>query len=242
VTTLVLIRHALTDTTGRRLTGWTPGVHLSSRGRQQAEALAERLDPVPLEAVYSSPLERCRETALHIAARRGLAIHVARDLGEIRFGAWTDRPLAQLARTKLWRRVQAAPSTARFPEGESMPEAQARAAAAVERIVARHPKAAVGIVSHADTIKLLVAHLAGIHLDLFQRLVIDPASVSVVGLDDGVPRLLLVNDTGSLDVAGGRRPASSDRPKLGGNRHERAPRRNVADRRREGAPRRNVEG
>jgi len=195
---LLLIRHALTDATGRSLTGWTPGVHLSERGRGQAQALAQRLTPVPLAAMYSSPLERCLETAEPVAAQKRLSVTATDDLGEVRYGDWTGRSLAQLARTRLWKTVQSAPSNARFPNGESLLEVQERAAAEVGRIAAAHPRGVVGAFSHGDVIRLLLAHFAGVHLDMFQRLVISPASVTAIALGDGIPRILRVNDTGAV--------------------------------------------
>jgi probable phosphoglycerate mutase len=198
VSLLLLIRHALTDSTGKRLTGWTPGIHLSPKGEEQAELLAERLAGFPLQAVYSSPLERCRETARPVAARARLKVTPRADLGEIRFGDWTGRSLSQLRRTKLWREVQSTPSRARFPDGESVLEVQGRAVRECERLAAAHPTGAVAVFSHADVIKLVVAWFSGTHTDLFQRLVVSPASVSAVMLGRGGPAILRVNDTGDL--------------------------------------------
>ncbi len=203
---LLLIRHALTELTGKKMIGWTPGVHLSEKGRAQAEQLAQRLSAVPVTSIYSSPLERCRETAEPLAAFKGLDIHVAPDIGEIRVGEWTGRPLAQLARTKLWRSIQQSPSTARFPGGETLLEVQERAVGEVTRLMQEHPRGVVALVSHGDPIRLLLAHFAGVHVDLFQRIVVDPASVSVVAAGDGMPRIVKVNDTGGLDGLARRRP------------------------------------
>ena len=189
---------------GKRLAGWTPGIHLSERGRKEAEGLAERLAGLQLRGLYASPLERCLETAEPLASRYRLEVRVSEDLGEIRVGAWTGRPLAQLARTKLWRRVQWAPSTFRFPSGESFLEVQERAVRGVGEILASQGQGAVALVSHGDVIRLLLAHFAGVHVDLFQRLVVDPASVSAVMVGDGLPRLLRVNDTGRMDDLGPR--------------------------------------
>jgi probable phosphoglycerate mutase len=207
VTLLVLIRHAVTDATGVRLAGWTPGLHLSEPGRQQAEELAERLRDIPLAAVYSSPLERCLETAAPLAAARSREVVAREDLGEVRYGSWTNRPLKQLARTKLWRRVQLVPSGVRFPGGESLLQAQARAVRELQEIADRHRRAAVVVCSHADVIKLLMAFFAGAPLDLFQRLVIDPASVSAVSIGEGIPRILRINDRGSFHDLAPRKPA-----------------------------------
>jgi probable phosphoglycerate mutase len=195
---LLLIRHALTEATGRSLTGWTPGVHLSEQGRGQARALAERLVPVRIAAIYSSPLERCLETAEPVAAQKRLSVTRVDDLGEVRYGDWTGRTLAQLSRTRLWRTVQSAPSNARFPNGESLLEVQERAAREVGRIAATHPRGVVAAFSHGDVIRLLLAHYSGVHVDLFQRLVISPASVTAIALGDGVPRIVRVNDTGAV--------------------------------------------
>jgi probable phosphomutase (TIGR03848 family) len=198
VSLLVLVRHALTDATGKRLTGWQPDVHLSDKGERQAEALAERLAPVPVSAIYSSPLERCRETAKPFASQSRLSVRVKPALGELKFGDWTGRSLRQLSRTKLWSVVQSTPSLARFPGGESIPEAQARAVDAIERIAEKHPKDVVAVFSHADVIKLVLAWFTGVHVDLFQRLSVSPASVSAVAIGSGPPRIVCVNVTGDL--------------------------------------------
>jgi len=194
----LLIRHALTDATGRTLTGWTPGVSLSERGRAQAGALAERLAPVPLAAVYSSPLERCLETAGPLAASRRLVVQAVEDLGEVRYGDWTGRSLAQLARTRLWGAIQRMPSGVRFPGGESLLETQDRAVGAMAAIAGGHRSGTFAVVSHGDVIRLLLAHYAGVHVDQFQRLVVSPSSVTAIALGDGVPRIVRVNDTGGV--------------------------------------------
>lgn len=198
MTTVLLIRHGNTDTAGRRLTGWTRGVHLNAEGRRQADALVARLDGVPLAAVYASPLERCRETAAPLAKARDLAIRARRPLLEVDYGDWNGRSIASLRRTKLWRVVQHAPSAVRFPGGETLLEVQERAVDEIDRIATEHPKDAVAVVSHADVIRLALAHYGGMHLDQLQRLVVDPASVSVVVLGARLPRLVKVNDTGDL--------------------------------------------
>jgi probable phosphoglycerate mutase len=219
VAVVLLVRHAATPVTGTRLTGWSPGHHLSSAGVAQAEAAAERLAGVPIRAIYSSPLERCRETAAPIARRLRLAIRVRQDLGEVRFGAWSDRTLGQLRRTRLWRRVQLAPSTVRFPDGESFLEVQDRAVREVLRIAEAHGDDVVVAVSHADVIKLVLAHVAGMHLDAFQRLALEPGSVSAVALGSGVPRVLRINDTGDLGSIGAvGRPRGAERRRRDGLR------------------------
>lgn len=216
MTLLLLIRHGVTDATGRKITGRTPGVHLSERGREQAGMLAERLVGVPLSAIYSSPLERCRETAEPLAAARRLRIRTRAELSEVDYGAWTNRSLSQLARTKLWRAVQQAPSAARFPGGEGLLDVQERMVGALTRIADDHPHAAVAVFSHGDPIRLALAHFAGIHADLFQRLVVEPASVSAVLVGGGIPRIARVNDTGDpadLGQPAGRAAARPPRPR-----------------------------
>lgn len=210
MTLLLLIRHAVTAVTGKRLSGATPGIHLSDEGRSQAARLSERLAPLRLSGIYTSPLERCAETAEAIAAPRGLEVHALEDLIEVGYGTWTGRPLAQLAKTALWKRIQQSPSSVRFPGGETLTEVQRRCVAALDGLAARHPRAVVAVVSHADVIRLAVAHYAGVHLDLFQRIIVSPASVTVIGLSDRIPRIIRMNDTGSLgDLVG---PPRSRRP------------------------------
>jgi len=199
MTTLFLIRHGLTAVTGKTLYGRTTGVPLDDRGRAQAEALAERFAPVRLTAVYSSPLDRCVETMVPLAARQRLDVITRDGLIEMDVGTWTGRPLAQVRRTRLWKELIHRPSQFRFPDGESFADAQARALDEINAIAARHPRGRVAIGSHGDIIRMLVAHLSGAHLDLFQRTIADPASVSVITLGDSGPHVLLVNDTGGLE-------------------------------------------
>lgn len=191
---IFLIRHGLTDHTGTRLYGRTPGLHLSQRGREQAERLAERFFGVRLAAVYSSPLERCMETATPLAAAQGLRVIRRPGLVEMDAGAWTNRSLSGLARTKLWQRIQHLPSHAAFPDGESFATANARLVGDLGQIAARHPKGRVAVVSHSDNIRMVLAHVAGAHLDQFQRMIVDTASVSVVTMGEGIPRLFLANE------------------------------------------------
>jgi probable phosphomutase (TIGR03848 family) len=210
MTTLLLVRHGHTDAAGKRLTGRAPGVHLNELGRRQAERLVERLEGVRIDAIVSSPLERCRETAAPLAKARGRAVDVGRAWIEVGYGEWTGRSISQLRRTKLWRRVMFAPSNVRFPGGESLLEVQVRAVDASFDLAARHARGTVLVVSHADVIRLLVAHLAGMHADHLQRLSIDTASITAVSISDGFPRLLTVNETDALAVL------RSGRGKLGG--------------------------
>ena len=193
MTNLWFVRHALTPQTGKRLTGWTEGVRLSESGDGQALAIAEALKDVPFGAVYSSPLDRTIQTARAIARAQGLQVRQSRDLGEVDYGRWTNRPLKVLARTKLWGQVQRWPSGARFPDGETLRETQSRAIAEVEGIAAEHPGKSICLVSHADVIKLIAAHYLGAHIDLFQRIVIGPASISVVAIGERGPSVLCLN-------------------------------------------------
>jgi probable phosphomutase (TIGR03848 family) len=196
---LVLVRHGATDQTGKRLYGRKPGIHLSQLGREQAAEVARRLSVLPIEAVYASPLERCLETAAPIADALGLQVRPEPGLLETDIGAWTGRTFGQVRRARLWRRILAVPSSERFPEGESLAEVQGRAVAAVETIGGRHARRPAVLVSHGDPIRLVLAHYAGVHLDLFQRLNVAPGSVSVVATGDRGPRLMRLNDTGRLD-------------------------------------------
>jgi probable phosphomutase (TIGR03848 family) len=194
MTMVFLIRHGITDHTGTRLYGRTPGLHLSERGREQAERLAERFARVRLAAVYSSPLERYIETAGPLALSQGLRVTRRPGLIEMDAGAWTNRPLSGLARTKLWQRIQRTPSEAAFPDGESFAAANARLVGELGQIAGRHPKGRVAVVSHSDSIRMMLTHVAGAHLDQFQRMIVDTASVSVVTVGAGIPRLFLVNE------------------------------------------------
>jgi probable phosphomutase (TIGR03848 family) len=193
MTTFFFVRHGVTSHTGAKLTGWMPGVGLSDEGRAEAKDAASALSSVRLDAVYSSPIERTIETAEIIAEPHRLEVGVREDLGEVRYGRWTNRSLKSLARTKLWERIQRWPSGARFPDGETLGEVQARAIAALEELRTLHPRGRICCVSHADVIRLVVAHYLGVHIDLFQRIVIGPASITVVSVGDSGPRVLGVN-------------------------------------------------
>jgi probable phosphomutase (TIGR03848 family) len=210
VATLLLVRHGHTDAAGKRLTGWAPGVHLSEDGRRQAERLVTRLHGIRVDTIVSSPLERCRETAAPLAKARGRRVVVRRAWIEVGYGDWTGRSISQLRRTKMWRRVMTTPSNVRFPGGERLLDVQARAVDAAFDLAAEHLRGTVVVVSHADVIRLLVAHLAGMHADHLQRLSVDTASITAVSLSNGAPRLLTVNDTGDLAVL------RADRGKVGG--------------------------
>ena len=200
MTTVLLVRHGLTATTGHVLTGWMPGIPLDDRGQAQAAALAARLAPLPLAAIVSSPLERCAQTAAAIAAGRdGQRVLTDDRVGECRYGDWTGKPLKKLMREQLWRVVQAHPSAVTFPgpDGESMPDMQHRAVAAVREWNARlGPDATYLICSHGDVIKAIVADSLGLHLDQSQRIQADPCSLTVIRYTPLRPFLVRMNDRG----------------------------------------------
>jgi probable phosphoglycerate mutase len=197
-TRLVLVRHAVTAQTGPLLSGRTPGIPLSDVGREQAEAVAARLAALPVAAVYASPMERTTQTAQPIAARHGLEVRALAGVVEADYGDWTGGKIADLAKTEEWKVVQVAPSRARFPGGETIREMQARTVGALDAVVAEHAAATVVVVSHADPIKSALAHYTGMHLDLFQRIHVSPASVSVVDFHPFGAMLVKCNDTGGL--------------------------------------------
>lgn len=198
MTTILLVRHAQNDFISQaKLAGWLPGIHLNEKGKAQAEALAKHLAPIKLRAIYASPLERTMETAAPIAAAHKLKVIPRSGLGEIHYGRWQGHSIKALRRRKLWPVIQASPSLARFPEGESFPEAQARVVAELESLRSLHKsaKAVIACVTHSDPIKLAIAHYIGLPLDLYHRLTIEPASVSIIHIGNRQARLLRLNDT-----------------------------------------------
>jgi probable phosphoglycerate mutase len=196
-TLVLLVRHGQTPTTGATLPGRAPGLHLSDVGREQADRVAKRLAELPrIDAVYASPLERTKETATPIAQARAMSVRIERGLLECDFGSWTGRPLKELMKLPEWRTVQGYPSGHRFPGGESFAEMQHRIVGTLERLRARHDRGVLVAVSHADPIKAAVAHALGTHLDLFQRIVISPCSVTAIAYHAGGPTVLTVNSTG----------------------------------------------
>lgn len=216
MTTVLLVRHGRTSAnTGGTLAGWTEGVSLDDTGLEQAQALGRRLASaeVPVCRVVTSPLERCLQTARALLdllpgdpERTGIPLTCDERLGECRYGAWTGRPLAELVKEPLWRVVQDHPSAATFPEdeqwaGESLAAMQGRAVRAIrevdEQVLAEHgPRAVWMAVSHGDVIKAILADALGVHLDLFQRIHVDPASLSVVRYTERRPFVLRTNDIG----------------------------------------------
>jgi len=196
-TVVLLVRHGQTPTTGKLLPGRAPGLHLSETGRAQAAAVGARLAAMPrVEAVYASPLERTRETAGAIAKALGLKVKLDKGLLEADIGDWTGQELKVVRRTPEWKIVHSYPSGFRFPGGESFVEMQTRTVSALERLRLAHPGQTIVAVSHADTIKAAVAHALGTHLDLFQRIVISPCSVTAITYGDGGPTVLSVNTVG----------------------------------------------
>jgi len=200
-TTVLLVRHGQTPTTGSVLPGRAKGLHLGDKGNEQAAAVAERLAVLPkVDAVYASPLERTRETAAPIARRLGLKVAPERGLLECDFGEWTGRPLKELMKLPEWSTVQRYPSGFRFPGGESFSEMQTRISDTIGRLAAAHQGGTIVAVSHADPIKAAVATAMGTHLDLFQRIVISPCSVTAIVYSSGGPLVLTVNSV-SGDLA-----------------------------------------
>jgi len=229
-TLILFVRHGTTPTTGQVLPGRAAGLHLADAGRAEAEATAERIasltapapapaparaaasatksapapkPPLTVAAVYASPLERARETAAPIAARLGLRVIVERGLIEMDFGEWTGSELKALRKLPEWETIQRYPSGFQFPGGEAFSAMRARMAATIAGLCQRHPGQAVVAVSHADTIKAAVSDALGTHLDLFQRIVVSPCSVTAISYSPSGPVVLAVNSTGGL---GGIRP------------------------------------
>jgi probable phosphoglycerate mutase len=195
-TTILLVRHGNTPTTGKVLPGRAKGLSLSDTGREQAKTAAERIAALArVDAIYCSSLERARETAAPIAAGRGLKAKVDRGLLECEFGDWTGAQLSKLSKLPEWSTVQRAPSTFRFPNGESFTEMQVRMVSTLDRLRSAHPGGTIVCVSHADPIKAAVAHAVGTHLDLFQRIVISTCSISALAWSPHGPAVLAMNTT-----------------------------------------------
>jgi probable phosphomutase (TIGR03848 family) len=224
VTVVLLVRHGLTAGTGHMLTGRTPGIPLDDRGREQAAVLAARLADVRLDAIVTSPLERCRQTAEAIAAAHDgdpLPVKEDEQFAEVNYGDWTGQSLKRLAKEPLWRVVQAHPSAVRFPgeDAESLLEVQHRAVNAVREWNARLGKDAVYLIcSHGDVIKSVIADSLGLHLDLSQRIQVDPCSLSVIRYTPLRPFLVRMNDTGrtAAGLANGHKPREGDAAVGGG--------------------------
>jgi probable phosphoglycerate mutase len=207
MTLVVLVRHGTTGTTGHKLPGRAPGLDLSDDGRQQAKAAAARVaglrgsdkgdkaDKGPVPVLYASPLERAQQTAEPIAAALGCEIHTDEGLVDLDTGEWTGMELKDARKRKEWATIQRHPSEFRFPAGESFLEMQARMVGTVDRLRAEHPGQLIVVVSHADPIRAFVTHAMGAHLDMFQRLMVSPCSVSAIAFTDEGPMVLAVNAT-----------------------------------------------
>jgi probable phosphoglycerate mutase len=194
-TRILLIRHGVNDYVKKGLlAGRTPGVRLNEDGQAQALSVAERLGGEKIAAVYSSPLERCQETATPLAERLGLELRLLEDVKETDCGEWTGQALEELRKAETWQQVQINPSGFRFPNGESMLEIQARMVAALERLQREHAGQTIAVFSHSDPIKLAVAYYVGMPLDLFQRLDVSPASISELDFTPLRVRLVRLND------------------------------------------------
>jgi probable phosphoglycerate mutase len=204
-TLVLLVRHGVTPTTGKVLPGRAAGLHLADDGRRQAEALAQRIARLErVAAVYTSPLERARETAAPIARARGLALLVERGLHEVDIGEWTGLSLRRALKRPEWRLVHRYPSGFRFAGGESFAEMQTRMTTTLARLVERHRGETIVAVSHADPIKAAVAYALGTHLDLFQRIAIAPGSITAIAYAPAGPRVLTLNSVdGDLGTLGG---------------------------------------
>ena len=222
---LLLIRHAENDYLGKRLAGHLPGVHLNPAGIQHARQLAEALQNLPVKAIYSSPLERTQETAQPLADLLHLPVTPCDGLAEIHFGAWQGKTLKQMARMKLWKTVQEAPSQMVFPGGESFPQAQERIVAALAAISAGHAEEdLVACFSHSDAIKLVVAYYLGMPLDNFQRTSVDPCSITALFLPkEGPPHISFINQRMGLEFKKPpetKRRRKRDKEKAGGTPSE----------------------
>lgn len=203
MTVILLVRHGENEWVKKgRLAGWIPSIHLNEKGQEQALNAAARLAHITITAVYSSPVTRCLETARPIADSFNLPIQPLEAIGEVRYGKWEGKKIKKLAKKPEWYIVQHFPSRYHFPAGESLREVQNRAITALESLSQQHEKETIVVVSHADVIKMVLAHYLGVHLDLFQRIVISPASVSVIDLTPkGTVHVLRLNDDGPLQIS-----------------------------------------
>jgi probable phosphomutase (TIGR03848 family) len=193
VTTFCLVRHALTDSVHRAVSGRTPGLHLSAEGRVQADRLGEVLKSLPVSAIYSSPLERSVETAESIAARVGVPAQIRKSLTEVEYGDWTGREFSDLAPLEAWRSFNSFRSSTQIPGGESALAVQARAIGELSCLRGSHPGQVLILVSHAEVIRVIVCHYAGIPLDLSLRIEIEPASLSVIAVSEQQARIHGIN-------------------------------------------------
>lgn len=193
MTTFLFIRHGLTDAVGVVMAGQAAGVHLNTTGREQAATLPARIGTAPVAALYSSPLERTRETAQAIADARGLRVMIEPRFIEVDFGDWTGRRFGDLTSDPQWQLYNAVRGVTKPPHGESLLDVQHRAVAAVLDLHECHPNDVVAVVSHADTIRAILQYFLGVPIDFVQRLDLSPARISVVQLGQGIPHVLQIN-------------------------------------------------
>ena len=198
MTTFYLIRHANTDFIGKVLCGRMPGVHLNAEGRAQAERLAERFRGIPIDSLCSSPLERALETAEPLAKAFGLTVRTADEISEVEYGEWTGRAIADLLNGSAWHSYNTFRTAAHIPGGETVLQLQNRVVGWLESIRREQSGERVAVVSHADPIKAAVTHYAGLHLDMFYRFEISPASVTVVQVTDAGSLVLTLNNSASI--------------------------------------------
>jgi probable phosphoglycerate mutase len=198
MTIFLLIRHAVHLLGSETIAGRMPDVHLSLRGQEQAQHLARRLADVPIHALYCSPITRAQETAQPLTAQFGLPVQICEDIQEINYGEWTGRTLEELRPQEQWKHWNSFRSGTRIPNGESMLEIQARVISCMQQLRERHPNEVIALVSHGDVIRAAVAYCLGVPLDMFQRIEISPASVSIIGLAEYGPSVLCVNNTNAL--------------------------------------------
>lgn len=200
MTRFLLIRHAMTDSVGKRASGRMANVHLNDQGHMQAQLLAERLAGLPITGIYSSPLERATETAEPLAKLLNLVTEVNEHFLELDFGDWTNRSFEQLEKEPAFRYFNAFRSCTRVPGGELMLEAQTRMITGLQKLGLQHNNETVAVISHSDLIRATIAYYAGIHLDMFQRIEISPASVSIVEVYEETTRIQLINHTGPIII------------------------------------------
>ena len=214
--TFLLIRHGDHPLLPKCLAGRMPGVHLSPHGQEQARALADLLGPAPIKAIYSSPLERALETAAPLAERKGLEVQVCAGVIELDYGQWMGRTFKQLERIKLWKVVKTTPSAVRFPEGETLGEAQARAAAGLEALAAACAEDdLVAVFTHGDIVRLLVAHYLQMPLDVYNRLGVNPASITVLHRDkEGRTWVPHINQVAGFEIREKKEEKNKKQPKI----------------------------
>ncbi len=195
MTTFYLIRHGSTDFIGKVLVGRMPGIHLNAEGRNQAARLAERFSGIPISRIFSSPIERALETAEPLSRELGIAVRIAEEISEVEYGEWTGRAVSDLVDDPAWQRYSSFRTGAHVPGGESVLELQNRLAGWMETTRRAHPEERIAVVSHADPIRAALAHYIGLHLDMFHRVEISPASVSVVQVTDAGSSVLTLNNS-----------------------------------------------